>query len=766
MPADEPQLKLDLGLEQSPEGAPTPPTSSRSRKAPRPNAVEAADAAPSDPELLFGVRSPDAIRIVAVEVAGETAVLFRREDPDPGALGRIHRHTEPFTPWLLATQQAPLAGARWRELEGEGHRWLAEFSTWEAFLAARAALRDDRIPAIAYSSPVRQHLMRTRRTLFQGMEFGEVHRLQIDLETASLDPQAPEARVLLVALSDNAGGEWVLADEDEAALIHALVTHMQSLDPDVIEGHHLFGFDLPYLAARAERLGIPLALGRDGSPLTLGRERRCPIGANSRPFKPAYIWGRHCVDTLLGVQRFDVGRGELEAHGLKEVTAHYGLSAPDRILLDRRLILDLWRSDPDRVREYARQDVTETRRLAELVFPTEFYQAQMLPDSYQQLCTIGTGEKINLLMVREYLRRGWAIPLPETPRAFPGGYTEVRRTGVLRRVVKVDAESLYPSLMLAHEIRPASDRLNVFLPMLRELTRRRLEAKAKMRQAGGAERAYWDGLQGSFKILINSFFGYLGGPFPFNDMDAAERVTVTAQEIVKQMARLLEENGNQVIEVDTDGVYFVPPPEVASEEQELAYVAQLERALPEGIRLAHDGRYQAMISLKTKNYVLLGYDGKKIFRGASLRSRADERYGRDFVARAVDYLIAGDLDGLRTCYLDLCDRIARGALDISEISRRERVTEKTFRSEARRRSRALAEGVAIGDWITVYERRDGSLALADDYVGDEDRWYYLEKLYKFAGRLREAVGGEFDRVFPPPSRRLLQAQQAGQAMLF
>jgi DNA polymerase, archaea type len=65
------------------------------------------------------------------------------------------------------------------------------------------------------------------------------------------------------------------------------------------------------------------------------------------------------------------------------------------------------------------QDVHETRRLAELVLPTEFYQCQMVPDTLQNLATIGTGEKVNLLFLRAYLRAGHAIPLPQEPRDYP-----------------------------------------------------------------------------------------------------------------------------------------------------------------------------------------------------------------------------------------------------------------------------------------------------------------------------------------------------------
>ena len=38
-----------------------------------------------------------------------------------------------------------------------------------------------------------------------------------------------------------------------------MTERLRELDPDVIEGHNLFNFDLPFMAARAERLGVPCA---------------------------------------------------------------------------------------------------------------------------------------------------------------------------------------------------------------------------------------------------------------------------------------------------------------------------------------------------------------------------------------------------------------------------------------------------------------------------------------------------------------------------
>jgi DNA polymerase elongation subunit (family B) len=270
------------------------------------------------------------------------------------------------------------------------------------------------------------------------------------------------------------------------------------------------------------------------------------------------------------------------------------------------------------------------------------------------------------------------------------------------------------------------------------------------------EQHYWDGLQSSFKVLINSFYGYLGAAvFHVNDPEAAERITLRGQELVRQVSDTLEATGSQVIEIDTDGVYFIPPDEVQDEIAERDYVAQIGGGLAAGIRLAFDGRFRSMISLKTKNYVLWGYDGSIKFTGASLRSRADERYGRDFLTSAVELLLNRRVSEIGALYKQYIDDIIERRIPIQRLSRRERVTEKTFTSAGKSRSAAVAADTAIGDYVTVYERQNGQLGLLADYEAngrDERIEYYADKLHKFACRLREAFEADFDRLCPQPGR--------------
>ena len=155
----------------------------------------------------------------------------------------------------------------------------------------------------------------------------------------------------------------------------------------------------------------------------------------------------------------------------------------------------------------------ETRALSEILSQSYFVQAEIFPLSYQNVALRGNATKIDALLIREYLRQRRAIPAPEPPQEVLGGHTEIAYQGVARRVLHCDVTSLYPSVMLAFGYFPRRDRLGVFASLLKDLRAFRVQAKQLARTAETEEgRAYYEALQSTFKILINSFYGYLGFP--------------------------------------------------------------------------------------------------------------------------------------------------------------------------------------------------------------------------------------------------------------
>ena len=602
-----------------------------------------------DNRLLFG--RAGIAGLVSFEAADDTVRVYSRSAAAPTS--------EPFRPFLLLADPDLLKGftgeAGIVALEGDGaYRWLADFPSWGQCLKARdhcqrlsgraAGAADS--PYRFLSDPVHQYLLRSGRTSFLGMAFEDLRRMAIDIEvTTAAGFESPNAaresdRIIAIAIADSGGLTTVLsgAEMAEADLLRECGRIIGARDPDVIEGHNIFRFDLEYMEARARRLKVPLRWGRDGSPLG-GRPSRMQVAERTIGYRRYHVEGRHIVDTWILAQLYDVGARDLESYGLKDVARHFGIAAPERTYLPPEEIPRIFREDPVRLMAYARDDVIETLALSGILSPPYFVQAQALPMSYESVVLRGNATKIDALLMREYLHAGRAVPAPSAGKAVAGGYTAVLLAGVARRVLHVDVTSLYPSLMLARRIAPAADTLGVFLKLLGDLRQYRVAAKRLAREAAEpAERMMAGALQQTFKVFINSFYGYLAfSQGHWNDFEAANQVTGQGRELVQGLVARLDDLGAAVIEVDTDGIYFVAPDD-ASEEPLLA---ALEDVLPPEIQLELDGRFEAMLSYKMKNYVLLDARGKLLIKGSGLRSRGIELFQRLWLEEMFRLLLTG-----------------------------------------------------------------------------------------------------------------------------
>ena len=667
------------------------------------------------------------------------------------------------------------------------YRYLVVFDTWSAYHDAVRRLRaHPRTAAYRIANPAQQYLMQSGRTLFKGMAFDDLHRLQLDIEVTSRrgvfpHAQRPEDRIVIIALGDNRGWhENIDARElPEKEMLEQLVAAIRRRDPDVIEGHNIYAFDLAYLMARCALHGVDFAIGRDGSaPRTFSSAMR--FAERSVDLPAVEIAGRHVIDTYLQVMAFDVFKRDLPGYGLKTAARYFGLQAEDRTYVPGEEISQVWRDDPERLIEYARQDVLETERLARLLSGSAFYLTRIVPMPYGQVARTGPAAKIEALMVRGYLRQKRALPTGggDIGSHMRGGYVDIYATGVVGPVVYADVESLYPSIMLNYDVSPASDELGLFKVLLGRLTGLRLDTKQRMQAATGRQEAdALDAQQSSYKILINSFYGQLGFRAAlFNDFAAADRVASIGQEIIRQVIDALRDGGARVVEVDTDGVLFVPPVGIGGEAAERSFVEEINGQLPAGIRLGYDGRYRRMLSYKVKNYALLAYDGRVQCKGSSLVSRAMEPFGKRFVLEAIALLLAEDVQGLHDLYTSARSRVLRHDWRVEDFARTETLkeSEAAYLADvaAGRRTRAAAYELAIararatgqavrkGEQISYYVSGSGAnvtafhnARLAKDWKAarpDENTDHYLRRLdehaRKFAVFFRP---DDFARVFSP-----------------
>lgn len=687
--------------------------------------------------------------------------------------------------------QFPRDRYKFQTLAGENYyKYLVVFETWgdywDAIRYLERATNQGRTPDELYlvSNPVQQYLMQTGSTCFKHMAFEDLHRMQLDIEVYSEAgfPNAKRAsdEIIIVALSDNRGWQKILHTKDasEKALLEALVAEICLKDPDVIEGHNIFAFDMAYILERCKRHRVSFQIGRDGSvPRTYTSSMR--FAERSIDFPAMEIAGRHIVDTYFQVMAYDVIKRNLPGYGLKVAAQYFGFAPEDRTYVEGDKIAETWRSDPDLLIRYAIDDVIETERLARHLSGSTFYLTRMLPMPYGQVARTGPAAKIESLFVREYLRQKHSISRSEWGSQTLGGYTDVFLTGVAGPIVYADVESLYPSIMLNYDVKPKNDALSMFPTLLKRLTELRFDAKREMKSAVDEEsRSELDARQNSYKLLINSFYGSLGFSLAaFNDFAEADRVASIGQQLLRQIISLLTREEATVIEVDTDGVLFVPPTGCNGESNERAFLEQLNKEMPAGIRIGFDGRFKKMLSYKKKNYALLTYEDKLKFKGSSLVSRSTEQFGRTFVAEAIKLLLDEDVTGLHALYLSTRDKILlrkwEGAHEFSKTETLKDTIDR-YRDDvhagkrtraasyelALRRKKETGQPVRKGDRISYYvagtEINAASFELAkpadawSHEHADENSAYYLKRLDEFARKFEPFFSDhDFRLIFSP-----------------
>ena len=748
--------------------------------------------------------------IVSVWADAEGRATVWRRDP---VSHELQCEQEMFRPWVLLSSLVDLqhlasrlrpetdgpfpGGVTFKELEGSGGlRYLVRAADGRAL--ARAVLHGARrrlsrplthlrelgADSVLSLPPEEQYLVATGRTYFKALPFHAVRRLQFDLETTGLDPET--CRIFLVALRGPDSKEETLevraeGDDAEAELLMRLCARIRELDPDVIENHNLHGFDLPFLVQRARRLGVTLLLARNGDPglqqrpasrgavLGQGAERQRTDAMRRSRYTMA---GRELIDSLDAVRRHDFSARDLPGHGLKAVARHLGLSGEEREYIPGASVYRVFLDDPERVRRYAKDDVREAAGVSRLLGGAAFALAKMAPRRYERLADAGAATGVlDPMLVRAYLRSGAALPVhqPGDGTEHSGAALHLFACGVARRIVKADVASLYPSLMRQYQIGPRRDRLGALLALVDQLVEQRLSAKTRARAAapGSDERFTQEAISAAMKLVVNSAYGYLGavGLTRFADVHAANEVTRRGREVLGLLCRELSLRSVQLLEADTDGVYFAMPDELG-ETDERRIVSEVAALLPPLVKLEFDGRYSAMLSHEPKNYALKPYAGPLVLRGVAFRSSRAEPFGEAFLRRAIECLLAGDLLGVREAYVSTAAAIAQRALGTFELSARVRLTKTPAQYLATRKQRRELSYEALldngrDDWapgerIRVYRATRGRAGLlpdpdtaddrgvgADQDMRDYDVDYYLRLLREtFAARLARGLNAD------------------------
>ncbi|MDP7674583.1 MAG: DNA polymerase domain-containing protein, partial [Dehalococcoidia bacterium] len=727
-----------------------------------------------DDDLIYGFDGKhQSVVSVNVDRSGNAYLWGRDPSSDVVSMKRLRFHF-----WAVVADRDLADGLECTQLDGDlplghlvGHR---SFSFLRKTLVQQYDQKNhanvenirelvERDAAYFIFNPVEQFLVRSGITYFKGLEWAQIHRLCFDLETTGLDPNSDQ--ILMIAIGDNRGYEVVLEGKSEAELVEEFVSLVQEKDPDVIEGYNLFEFDLDFLHQRAMRHRIRLNIGREingtrGQLEKLRYQKSIKIGAETRSIPNFTVVGRELIDVLHAVQRWNATSRKLENHRLKDTAIHFGIAEPDREYIDHQeeQLAEVYKVDPDRVRSYALADVRETMGLSDLLGQSNYELAKMVPMTYQDLSVSGSTRPIDYLMGRGYLHHNHSLPLPkEKKETFQGGHTDIMVKGVVNNVLKVDVESLYPTIMINKSIKPGGDELDLFIPILKHLTEMRLDLKRQRTGLDKNSQEYQriDSQQNALKVLVNSFYGYMGTGYgrnpkgektgfgtQFNDPAKSAEVTEIGRDLIVEIQRQIEGRNGTPIEVDTDGIYLSLP----AETDPFQFAQQVDEMNPE-ISLGFDGYWEAGVFLGKKNYALTN-NGKLEVKGSSLRAKDLEPRFKRYLEKGLQALLTKDVASLRANYLKTKSEIENFELDDTDLQQSKSISKPLAAYKAKSPHVQVALDneleVRVGDSISYIKAADGKWAIPQPGEANYDPDHYLKRLNQVNRRFKEAFSGEAD----------------------
>lgn len=466
-------------------------------------------------------------------------------------------------------------------------------------------------------SPVEQYMISTGTRLFKGYDdYDNVKRLIFDLETQGLNPL--KHAIDLIGIRTNKGFKRILAVEgktneerrkSELSVIREFLHILYVEQPDVVLGYNSENFDWNFIIERLIILGTSLEAETEKYfPQPIYKKKKktvLKLGGEVEYFNQTVLFGTTIIDGLHAVRRAQAIDSNIKSANLKKITKYAKLNKKNRVYIKGDKITSMWKDENDThyafndndgtwyemkdgtelkdkynlvsgryiVERYNLDDIWETDKVEERFNETNFLVAKIIPTSFQRACTMGTAAIWKLIMYGWCYEYKLAIPVPDITRRFTGGLSRLLKVGYVDRIVKLDYNSLYPSIILTWNINTPVDITHAMLLFLEYMLTQREKYKGLKKDAGKqsdkilnaiqnnqeyynseahkdelnkllAEKKKWDAekirndkKQAPQKVICNSFFGSYGSGsiFNFSDLKNAEKTTCIGRQSLRLM---------------------------------------------------------------------------------------------------------------------------------------------------------------------------------------------------------------------------------------
>lgn len=366
-------------------------------------------------------------------------------------------------------------------------------------------------------------------------------------------------KVFMLGEQQKKSPDYITYHITERELLNSFISWFNEIDPDIIIGWHIIGFDLLFLENKCNELSIPFNIARSNGKVII--RARKPSGFF------ASITGRIIIDgpTSLRASFFNFEDFKLETVA-QELLGTGKTINPGKKKIDE--IDRLFQEDKIALAEY---NLTDALLVTDIFKKTGLLELSVRRSQISGLFIDQLGMMTNAFD-HFYLpllhRKGFVAPnlrdITTTEHA-EGGYVIEPEPGIYDNIVVLDFKSLYPSIIRTFKIDPYSllmkdkdtiTTLNGYkfsathhiLPdYIDELMKQRKEAVEK-----GDKQ-----LSQAIKILMNSFYGVMGSyGCRFYHPDLPRAITGTGHKLLLGSKDYLEQNGYKVVYGDTDSLFI------------------------------------------------------------------------------------------------------------------------------------------------------------------------------------------------------------------
>ena len=574
-------------------------------------------------------------------------------------------------------------------------------------------------------------------------------------------------------------GEEKLANEIRG--LEEFFKVIKQIEADVITGHNIENFDWWFIDERLKLRGSSLEkftehLFPHRGIYKANKQKVLKLGGEMEYYTPTIMWGTNITDSLFAVRRAQALNSNIKKADLKYITKFAKLNKPNRVYVPGKIINDTWVDERKRyahndenghwfkitktllgktyknenqcditryqllenntklydkkenetfnivsgryiVERYLLDDLYETDKV-ELSFNQTNYQiCKMLPVPFEKMCTMGTAAIWKYIMLTWSYENNLAIPELIDTHAFTGGLSRLLVTGYVDRIIKLDYNSLYPSIILTHDINTDIDIMGAMSMMLEYILTKREEYKGEKKSADKKVReitqflenqpnneqlladlktykskyTLFDNMQSAIKVIGNGFFGSYGSGsvFPHSDLICAEETTCTGRMALRLLVGWFTNIGYRPLVGDTDGMNMQMPKKFRYTKEHPYIGKGLNRLVKKGkeyidewgdimefndlfmrnkMGLDEDEVIPANITVARKNYLDLLDNGEVKMVGNTLKSKKMPIYIEKFIAKAAELLLHNKGKEFIEYYYDYIEKIYNMQIPLKDIA--------------------------------------------------------------------------------------------------